>query len=171
MLSRLGPVLHLSRASAAISQLMELRGGEPRRDITPAAGAALVMDLLLALLSEAQRPDEATAAHLLVHRTRQHIESNLRRNLQVADLAASLEVSREHLTRVFREMTDVSPYQYLLRRKMILAARLLKQPGATVGAVAAELGYDDPAHFSRAFKRCIAMSPARFREVGVIPVS
>jgi len=171
MLSRLGPVLHLSRTSTAISRLMELRDGEPRRDVTPAAGAALVMDLLLELLSEAQRPDETTAAHLLVHRARQHIESNLRRNLQVADVATSLEVSREHLTRVFREMTGVSPYQYLLRRKMILAARLLKQPGATVGEVASELGYADPAHFSRAFKRSIAMSPRRFREVGIVPVS
>ena len=41
------------------------------------------------------------------------------------------------------------------------AAALLQQPGAMVKTVGAEVGFSDPFHFSRAFKRHFGISPSR----------
>jgi AraC-like DNA-binding protein len=57
----------------------------------------------------------------------------------------------------------MSPHQRLLRAKMNHAASRLRQPGVLVKDVAAEMGFSDPFHFSRAFRRCFHVSPAKFR--------
>jgi AraC family transcriptional activator of pobA len=53
---------------------------------------------------------------------------------------------------------------------MLLACHLLKKSSLNGKEIAARLGYGQPAHFSRTFKRVTGMNPRRFREVGVIPV-
>ena len=51
-----------------------------------------------------------------------------------------------------------------MRRKMHLAAELLQQPDILVKQVAAQLGFADPFHFSRTFKRVFGLSPDAFRQ-------
>ena len=58
-----------------------------------------------------------------------------------------------------------SPYQFLLRLKMNLAAERLQNPAALVKQVAAELGFADAFHFSRAFKKVLGVSPQGFRRL------
>ena len=66
--------------------------------------------------------------------------------------------------RLFKRFGQATPYQVLLRRKMNHAASRLQLPHVLVKEVAAELGYDDPFHFCRAFKRTHGLSPKHFRE-------
>jgi AraC-like DNA-binding protein len=53
---------------------------------------------------------------------------------------------------------------YLARWRLALAADLLREQGATVGQVAARVGYTSPFTFSTAFKRHYGVSPRRHRE-------
>ena len=48
---------------------------------------------------------------------------------------------------------------------MNLAAQRLQEPGTLVKQVAAELGFDDPFHFSRTFKNVFGLSPEAFRRL------
>jgi AraC-like DNA-binding protein len=66
---------------------------------------------------------------------------------------------------LFRRYDHQSPYQYLLRLRMNLAAEQLHQPGALVKQVAEQTGFDDPFHFSRAFKSVFGLSPDAFRRL------
>jgi AraC-like DNA-binding protein len=91
--------------------------------------------------------------------------------VNVSELADRLRVSREHLTRVFKEQTLRTPWQYILRQKMLHACRLLKTTQLTHKEIAFRLGYDTPAHFTRTFKHVLGMTPGRFRAVGTIPMS
>jgi AraC-like DNA-binding protein len=78
--------------------------------------------------------------------------------------AAGLEVSS--VCRLFRRFHDSSPYQYLLRRKMTLAAEDLVENGGLVKEVAQKMGFGDPYHFSRCFKAVHGVAPRdllRFR--------
>ena len=52
-----------------------------------------------------------------------------------------------------------------MRLKMNIAAERLRDPGVLVKQVAAELGFDDPFHFSRAFKGVLGLSPENFRRL------
>ncbi len=82
-----------------------------------------------------------------------------------------LDVSREHLTRVFREQTGVTPYQFILRQRTVLACRLLQEGNFTNKEIAARLGYSSPAHFLRSFRSLVGVTPGEFRSAGLtIPI-
>lgn len=70
---------------------------------------------------------------------------------------AGLEVSS--VCRLFRRHHGGSPYQYLLRRKMTLAAEHLVENGGLVKEAAECVGFADPYHFSRCFKAVHGVSP------------
>jgi AraC-like DNA-binding protein len=82
----------------------------------------------------------------------------------VARLAAAVGISRAACARRFTELVGVPPMTYLTRWRLALAADLLQAPGATVGQVAARVGYTSPFTFSTAFKRHYGVSPRRHRE-------
>ncbi len=172
LVQRHGAIYRLPLESEPINRLQACRGkGRTRREITPAVGAALVMDLLLALANAAEGQRQLTPAQNLVQRARDVMESQLADDFNITDLARFLEVSREHLTRVFKEELGVSPYRYLQRQKMLLACQLLKQSELSVKEVSARLGYNTPAHFARTFAQVMHMTPSRFRAVGTVPIA
>jgi AraC-like DNA-binding protein len=94
----------------------------------------------------------------------QHIQEHFRRLKSLEQISAECRVNNAYLCRLFRRFDHQSPYQYLLRLKMNLAAGLLQQPGALVKQVAEQLGFADPFHFSRAFKAVFGLSPDAFRK-------
>ncbi|RCG24386.1 AraC family transcriptional regulator [Streptomyces diacarni] len=81
----------------------------------------------------------------------------------VASLAAKSGVSRASLARRFTELLGEPPMAYLAQRRIDLAARLLREPGATLAAVARRVGYADGFALSAAFKRVRGVSPAEYR--------
>jgi PAS domain S-box-containing protein len=80
--------------------------------------------------------------------------------------ARRLNVSYSHFRRLFRQFTGHAPHDYALLWRMRRAASLLQDPSRPVKAVALEVGYDDPAQFSKTFKKKIGMSPSDFRAYG-----
>jgi AraC-like DNA-binding protein len=75
--------------------------------------------------------------------------------------AAQLGRSVPHLVRSFTREFGVSPHAYVIGRR-VDAARKALLGGARPADVAADLGFYDQAHFTRHFKRHVAVSPARF---------
>ena len=84
--------------------------------------------------------------------------------LATAEAAAgSLGVTPETLCRVFQRFARTTPYQYLLRLKINRAVDLLLGTSLQAKEVGYRLGFGDPFHFSRVFKRLQGSSPANFR--------
>ncbi|HEY7048424.1 MAG TPA: AraC family transcriptional regulator [Jatrophihabitantaceae bacterium] len=81
----------------------------------------------------------------------------------VASLAAEVGVSRAALARRFSDLVGEPPMAFLTGWRLALAADLLLEPDATVGAVARRVGYTSPFTFSTAFKRHYGLSPAAHR--------
>lgn len=86
----------------------------------------------------------------------------------LASLADVAGVSRTTLARRFTELTGESPLGYLTDLRMTLAADLLAEPGASVGAVARQIGYADAFSFSAAFKRERGISPSNLSQPAVV---
>jgi AraC-like DNA-binding protein len=70
-----------------------------------------------------------------------------------------------YLCRLFQRYDHQSPYQFLLRLKMNLAAEWLQPPDALVKQVAEHAGFSDQFHFSRAFKSVFGVAPDIFRRL------
>ena len=67
--------------------------------------------------------------------------------------------------RRFNELVGEPPMTFLTGWRIALAADLLREPGATVGSVAHQVGYGSPFALSTAFKRLRGISPQAFRSV------
>jgi len=79
----------------------------------------------------------------------------------VAD-ACGLSVSR--LAHLFRAQVGLTPQQFLEGRRLDRARQLLELTPRTVGAIAAEVGYENPFYFTLRFKRATGLSPRDYRK-------
>jgi AraC family transcriptional regulator len=91
------------------------------------------------------------------------IEAQAARLGTLGDITKAVGVEASHLCRLFRRYQGLSPYQYLLHRKMALAAELLLDPNALVKEAASQVGFADPYHFSRCFKKVHRVAPKEFQ--------
>jgi AraC-like DNA-binding protein len=79
------------------------------------------------------------------------------------DLAREASASRSALAERFNAIIGQPPIQYLTQWRMQVAANLLSQSGAKVSTIAAHVGYDSEAAFSRAFKKATGHAPGAWR--------
>ena len=75
------------------------------------------------------------------------------------EIAKAASVEASSVCRWFRRYQGTSPYQYLMRRKMNIAAEHLVENGGLVKEAAQRVGFADPYHFSRAFKSVHGVAP------------
>lgn len=85
------------------------------------------------------------------------------RDWTVASLAGEVAMSRSAFAARFTELVGEPAMRYVTRWRMQLALSALEEGTATVKQLAARLGYDSEASFSRAFKRTLGVSPGRVR--------
>ena len=78
------------------------------------------------------------------------------------ELAQQVHLDSAYLCRLFRRFSQESPYQLLVRRKMQRAAQRLVQSNMLIKQVAKEVGFDDPYHFSKVFKKVHGLAPDAF---------
>lgn len=84
----------------------------------------------------------------------------MEKNPGVHELAAALRMSPRHLTNRCRELFGQSPARLLLQLKMRRAAELLNHSTLRVSEVSETLGFVNPFHFSRVFRRHHGHSPS-----------
>jgi AraC-like DNA-binding protein len=99
----------------------------------------------------------------LVGRALRMLYNNPAHPWTVAGLAAEVGASRAALARRFTELVGEPPMAFLTAWRLALAADLLLEPGATIGAVARKVGYGSPYALSTAFKRNRGVSPRQHR--------
>ncbi len=125
------------------------------------------LECLLLKTAEARAPLEgrATRAFGTYQQCRQHVQQHFLRLKTLGQLARECHADGAYLCRLFRRYDHQSPYQYLLRLKLNAAAEHLQNPDALVKQVAEQIGFNDPFHFSRAFKGVFGLSPEAFRSL------
>ena len=92
------------------------------------------------------------------------MQERLTSPLQLPDLLAHCRVSQAQLNRSFRRDTGFSPMRYFTQLRMREASQLLVFTDAPVADVGSRVGYVDPYHFSRVFKRVYGVSPTAYRQ-------
>lgn len=92
-----------------------------------------------------------------------YMVQHLDKPLQVARLAALVNVSPSHFFALFKRHTGCAPIDFFIRLRMRHACRMLDTTSLNVKEVAAALGYEDPFYFSRVFKSVNRIAPSEYR--------
>jgi AraC-like DNA-binding protein len=166
------PTLLVVPGDAWDSPLVALLADEIGKD-EPGQEAVLdrVLDLLLIAVLRAwfARPEADPPAWYradsdpVVGRALRMLHNHPARPWTVAALAEATAVSRATLARRFHDLVGEPPMTFLTGWRIALAADLLREPGATVGSVADQVGYGSAFALSAAFKRVYGISPQQHR--------
>ena len=132
---------------------------------------AALFELLLLKIEDTSSlaPHAAEPAREAFLRCKALIDAQAERLATLEEIAKAAGVEASSVCRWFRRYQGTSPYQYLMRRKMNIAAEHLVENGGLVKEAAQRVGFADPYHFSRAFKSVHGVAPRdllRFRHAG-----
>ncbi len=149
-------------AHAEVTSVLEdlVREGQRSGALAPRICAAL-FELLLLKIEDTSTlaPHTSEPAREAFLRCKALIDAGAERIGTLEEIATTTGVEASSVCRWFRRYQGTSPYQYLLRRKMNLAAEYLVENGGLVKEVAQRVGFSDPYHFSRAFKAVHGVAP------------
>lgn len=94
----------------------------------------------------------------------QFIENNTGSKLKVEEIAAKVYLSPNYFRKVFREVTGLTPIEYINRIRISNACILLKEKNMTISMVAEVVGINNLNYFSRLFKSLTGCSPSKFKK-------
>ena len=151
--------------SLVLALLSELDGADEQR--------AYVGELVRLLLYQALRlhSDARSSTHharhmlppLRLKRALDFIEGHLTVPIGVSDIATASGVSPYHFSRAFKQATGMSPYAYLVERRMTKAKRLLGETDTALSSIARESGFASLSQLSRTFRRELGVTPTHYR--------
>jgi AraC family transcriptional regulator len=98
-----------------------------------------------------------------LNRVIEFIDANLDRPIALADLAETAGISSHYFSELFKRSVQLSPHQYVLRRRIDRARKLLGDPGVSVFEAAVRCGFNDQSHFTKIFHRIVGVTPTGYR--------
>ena len=93
-----------------------------------------------------------------------YVERNLHTKISQTAVAEISGMSCSQFSRSFKQVHGTTFQEYVLRRRMGEAVRLLKNPSASVTDVCFTVGFNDQSHFSRIFRRYIGVTPSVYKK-------
>jgi len=92
------------------------------------------------------------------------IQDELNQHLSEHVLAKSCAMSVHHFSRTFSKQMGLPLQEYIVRRRLEEATKLLLRSNKSISEIAFSVGFNDPSYFSRTFKKHYHCSPSQFRK-------
>lgn len=93
----------------------------------------------------------------------EYMNKNLKKHLTLSDIATEAGFSPSYFHGIFKEMTGMSPYKYLLNARINCAKNLLMNSRLPFSKIAEESGFVSQAYFAYVFKKEVGVSPKAYR--------
>ena len=108
-------------------------------------------------------PSSPVAMDPRITRIIEEIDRRLGEPLDVASLAATLNLSPSRFAHLFRSETGLSPMRFVRNRRLERARVLLETTFLSVKEIMTQVGCSDPSHFARDFRRHYGSGPRDWR--------
>ena len=100
----------------------------------------------------------------LVAIAKQFMDENFDQGITVSEAAAYVFLSQGYFTRAFRDETGISPMNYLMKKRIEKACKLLQNNEIKVSAISLQSGFSSPQRFNVAFRKQMRMTPMEYRK-------
>jgi len=97
---------------------------------------------------------------------KEYLDAHFAEPLDIATVARASCLSEYHFFRLFRAVHGMSPYQYVLRKRLEKAVARLREGRTSLAGIAEEFGFSDIHAFSKAFKNGMGVSPRAYLRKG-----
>lgn len=91
------------------------------------------------------------------------LQNNLGKNIVLGELAEQFGMSTRNFGRRFKAALGKTPIQYLHDCRLRTAQDLLQSSNLSIGDIADRVGYSDPSHFNKLFRRSFSVTPKEYR--------
>jgi len=112
-------------------------------------------------------PAETTPNHraepVEIWKARKFIEEYSGEELSLKQVAKAVNISANHLSEKFKEVTGVNFVEYIARIRFKNACELLRNPNQRISEIAFAVGFQSLSQFNRVFKKLAGKSPSRYR--------
>jgi AraC family transcriptional regulator len=92
-----------------------------------------------------------------------YVRERLAEVISLEALAELVELSPFHFSRVFKQVTGMSPLQFVRRERIARAQQLIRETPRSIIEIALEVGYTSPSRFAKVFRRVVGVTPTKFR--------
>ena len=99
----------------------------------------------------------------IIKAAKAYIEENLDNDFDIANLCSELSIGRTKLYELFKKETNMGVSEYLRRRRVHKAKKLLKTTDLSIAQIAESVGFSDYNYFSRVYKKVYGKSPRSYR--------
>lgn len=158
------PLIH----SMALALKAELDASQPGGKMYVEAIAQTLAIHLLRNYSVRKLPSKISTAEGLpkhkLHQVIDYIHASLHCDLSLTDMAAIIGISPYHFSRLFKQSTSLSPYQYVIQCRLEKAKELLQHSTLTIAQIAYTTGFSNQSHFTQQFKRQYQITPQKLRD-------
>jgi two-component system, response regulator YesN len=94
-----------------------------------------------------------------------YIENNLAEESDLEEVAELLGISPSYFSHLFKQKTGETFVKFRIKKRLERAKQLLELPQYRISDIALEVGYNDPTHFSKLFKKVYGITPTEYREM------
>lgn len=110
---------------------------------------------------EEKKPSEYDKGYL--EKSVEYIHHNYSYTINISDVARHVGIDRTYLYRIYMRYKKVSPKQYLMAYRLLVAKDMLEHTDYTVTEIALSAGFHDASSFCRIFQRMEQMAPLQYR--------
>lgn len=125
--------------------------------------SAALAGRLSAMSFTRDEPTRAAGIDPRLRRALDALQARFTEDLGLEELAGIAAISPFHFARRFKEATGKSPHRYLVKLRIERAKLLLKTTALPVSEIAFRVGWDNPSHFTAAFRQQTGGTPGAFR--------
>ncbi len=131
------------------------------------SGLSLELYKLLMELLSVDNPSENQTGRYdpLIQEVKEYVSLHLSERMSVKELADRVYMSTTHFSRVFKQQTGLSPYEFILISRMNRAKELLHQSDMSISQIAYASGFNSESNFIHSFSQNTGMTPNKFRKL------
>ena len=126
---------------------------------------AIIQQLFSGFIECSSKTNQTTYLKFNFHDILRYIQQNLQNDIKIDQLAEMACLSNDHFSRVFKSVFGVSPYEFIVRKRIEKSQFLLLSTEHTIHQIIEETNFKNAQYFSRMFKKYTSYTPAKYRNL------